>query len=174
MVSEHEPRHDIDGSKREFERRRDDQDRTLVAIHRVEAALESAAPGRERPWRDELLAALRVLDDSTATEEANAARPDSLVSDIARIHPRLRSRVHGLRAQYRHVRESIASLRRDLEEPDDAVPDFADLRHRLSWLITALRHQRARESDLVYEAYYQTYNVDIDINTESRPLSARP
>ncbi len=128
---------------------RDDQDRTLAAMHELEAALAAPAPGREPAWRDAVLAALGALDDATTTEAVNAARLDSLVFDIARVHPRLRSRVHGLRAQYSHVRDNIASLRRDLEDSKDTLPDFADLRHRLSWLLTTLRHQRARESDLI-------------------------
>jgi hypothetical protein len=39
--------------------------------------------------------------------------------------------------------------------------DFADLRERLAWLLTALRHQRARESDLIYEAYYEAFRADL-------------
>jgi hypothetical protein len=35
---------------------------------------------------------------------------------------------------------------------DDSETDIADVRHRLAWPLTALRHQRARESDLIYEA----------------------
>jgi len=152
---------------------RDDQDRTLAAMHQLEAALAAPAPGREPAWRDAVLAALRVLDDATTTEAVNASRFDSLVLDIARVHPRLRSRVHGLRAQYSHVRDNIASLRRDLEESTDSLPDFADLRHRLSWLLTALRHQRARESDLIYEAYYAAYDVDVELDPITRRAGAQ-
>lgn len=128
-----------------------DRDRTLAAVHRLEEALASPGPGRREPWRRDVLAALDELDAATRDEEANAARPDSLLSDIARNQPRLRHRVHGLRAQYRHVRDTIAHLRAELADPDSDT-DIADLRHRLAWLLSALRHQRARESDLIYEA----------------------
>ncbi len=47
-----------------------------------------------------------------------------------------------------------------LEGQSDPV-DFADLRERLAWLMTALRHQRARESDLIYEAYYEAFKADL-------------
>jgi hypothetical protein len=144
-----------------------DQDRTLAAIHDLEGALAAAAPGRERPWRDAVRAALDILGEAATEEEANAAEPDSLLSDIARNQPRLRHRVHGLRAQYRQVRDTIDALRPELA-PDPPALDVADLRQRLAWLLTALRHQRARESDLIYEAYYEAFNRDLarDAQTE--------
>jgi hypothetical protein len=54
-----------------------DQDRTLSAVHRLEAAMAAAAPGREGAWRDEVVSSLRALADATAEEERNAAEPDS-------------------------------------------------------------------------------------------------
>ena len=143
-----------------FDVRRADQDRTLDAAHRLEEALGAAAPLREDAWRDNVLGALDVLDRATADEERNAARPESLLSDIARTQPRLRNRVRGLRVQYRQLREAVAAVRDELHEPDAHV-DIADVRQRLAWLLGALRHQRARESDLIYEAYYEAFHRDL-------------
>ena len=134
--------------------RRADQDRTLTAMLELEVALESAAPGREPAWRTAVLAALAVLDEATNDEYANANNPDSLLSDIKRTQPRLRTRVRGLRTQYKQLRQAIVSIRSELADPDEEGNDYADVRQRLSWILTALRHQRARESDLIYEAYY--------------------
>lgn len=72
--------------------RRADHDRTLEAMHRLEAALGEAAPGREELWRDEVLEALSVLEAATAEEAENARRPDSLLSDLSHNQPRLRNR----------------------------------------------------------------------------------
>ena len=141
--------------------RQADQDRTLAAIHVLEAALSSAAPGREGDWRNEVITALRDLGEATTEEERNAAEPDSLLSDVARTQPRLRNRVRGLRAQYRQVRDTIDSLQPELAR-EDADLDAADVRQRLAWLLGSLRHQRARESDLIYEAYYEAFNRDIE------------
>jgi ATP phosphoribosyltransferase regulatory subunit HisZ len=141
--------------------RRTDQDRTLVAVHSLEAALAAAAPGRETTWQDEVRAALDVLHDASAEEARNAAEPDSILSDIARTQPRLRHRVHGLRAQYRQVTDTINALQHELDEIDER-PDVADLRQRIAWLISSLRHQRARESDLIYEAYYEAFQQDLE------------
>jgi len=138
-----------------------DQDRTLAAVHSLEAALAAAAPGRESRWRDTVRASLDVLHDATADEERNAAEPDSILSDIARTQPRLRNRVRGLRAQYRQVAETIHRLRHELDESDTDT-DVADLRQRLSWLLSSLRHQRARESDLIYEAYFEAFKRDVE------------
>lgn len=151
-----------------IEARQADQDRTLAAVHDLEAALATAAPGREAPWRDAVRAALDVLHTAATEEERSAAEPDSLLSDIARTQPRLRNRVRGLRAQYRQVRDAIDALRPDLDD-SAGNPDAADIRQRLAWLLGALRHQRARESDLIYEAYYEAFNRDLARDAQQRP-----
>ncbi len=144
-----------------WESRQVDQDRTLGAMHQLEAALAEAAPGRETAWRASVLDALSVLEDATTDEANNAKRPDSLLSDIGRTQPRLRNRARALRLQYEKLRETIASLRQELTDHPSGDVDYADLRQRLGWVLTALRHQRARESDLIYEAYYDAFNVEL-------------
>ena len=141
--------------------RREDQDRTLEAMHHLEAALSDAAPGREASWRQSVFATLLVLEAATDEEAANAKRPDSLLSDLARTQPRLRNRARALRIQYDRLRETISSTRREIEEHQESGADFSDLRQRLGWVLTALRHQRARESDLIYEAYFEAFNEEL-------------
>jgi hypothetical protein len=138
-----------------------DQDRTLAAMHQLEAGLEAAASGRPGPWWQDVTTALAVLDAATTDEESNAGRPDSLLSDIKRTQPRLRTRVRGVRAQYAQLRRALGELRDELNDAQDAPADVADIRQRLAWLLTALRHQRARESDLIYEAYFDAFNADL-------------
>ena len=53
-------------------------------MHDLEAALGSAAAGRESSWQAAVLAALVVLEEATDDEYANAINPDSLLSDINR------------------------------------------------------------------------------------------
>jgi hypothetical protein len=145
---------------------RADQDRTLAAMHALEGALGAAAPGRESSWRAAVLATLIVLDEATDDELANSTNADSLLSDIKRTQPRLRTRVRGLRTHYAHLRQTITSMRAELAKPDDDGTDFADVRQRLAWLLTALRHQRARESDLIYEAYYDAFNAELCLDDD--------
>ena len=171
-----EPGRDLEQCPDEFtaahragmETRRTDQDRTLAAVHELEAALSSAAPGREPSWRTDVARALAVLDDATTEEQRNAAQPDSMLSDIARTQPRLRTRVRGLRATYEQLRDTIAALSDEMAEGDD-VDDVDDLRRRAAWLLTAVRHQRARESDLIYEAYYEAFHRDLEVDARSQP-----
>ena len=111
--------------------------------------------------RRRVLSALAVLDRATEDEQHNADQLDSLLSDVARTQPRLRTRVRGLRAQYRQLQDGIASIRRELEAPDESAIDFHEVRQRLAWLLTALRHQQSRESDLIYEAYYEAFDAEI-------------
>ena len=152
-----------------IEIRREDQDRTLHAIHRLEHAVGAAAPGRADTWRQRVLAALVALDEATGEESWNANQPDSLLSDIARTQPRLRHRVHGIRAQYAQARQAITALRDEITQPNAGdSTDFADLRQQVARLTSALRYQRARESDLIYEAYYDAFDTDVESDTHRR------
>lgn len=150
-------------------RRQADQDRTLLAMQQLEAALAAAAPHREQAWQDRVRAALDILAGAVASEARNAGQPDSLLSDIARTQPWLRNRVRGLRLHYRQLHEAITSLHDELDQPGQAPTDPADLRQRLSWILSGLRHQRARESDLIYEAYYDAFGSDVALDATSPP-----
>ena len=67
-------------------------------------------------------------------------------------------------------------MRAELAKPDDDDTDYADIRQRLAWLLTALRHQRARESDLIYEAYYDAFDTELSLDddpTLGQPLRSK-
>jgi hypothetical protein len=158
-----------DSQRAGLEVRQADQDRTLAAMHRLESVLATAAPRREQDWRVAVSSALIALDEATAEEADNAQSSDSLLSDVSRTQPRLRNRVRGLRLQYRQLRDVVGSLRRELEADGGSAVDYADVRQRLGWVLTALRHQRARESDLIYEAYYDAFHTDLYAETDHGP-----
>ena len=162
-----------DAQRAGLDARQADKDRTLAAMHRLEAALGAAAPGREGEWRSGVASALAVLDATTADEVHDAEAPDSLLSDIARTQPRLRNRVRGVRLHYRHIRDMLGSLRREIDEGTEPDLDVADLRQRLGWVLSALRHQRARESDLIYEAYYEAFRADLAADGDRRDRDDR-
>jgi len=155
-----------------LEVRQADWDRTLTAAHRLESALAEAAPGREQDWRGKVVAAVRDLHQRTIDEAANADSPDSLLSDVARTQPWLRNRVRGLRQQYRQSRDALESLRAELDGAEGTTVDYGDLRQRLGWILTSLRHQRARESDLIYEAYYDAFRADLAADAARPPGGA--
>lgn len=147
--------------QRRLDERTADQDRTLAAMHQLEAALGAAAPRREQAWSNEVCRTLGILGEAAGEEAESAAQPDSLLSDIARTQPWLRNRVRGLRIHYRQLRDAIAALQDELDAAAGQAVDFADIRQRLAWVLAGLRHQRARESDLIYEAYYDAFRSDI-------------
>jgi hypothetical protein len=138
-----------------------DQDRTLAGMHQLEAALGAAAPRREQAWSNEVRRTLGILGQAARDEADNAAQPDSLLSDIARTQPWLRNRVRGLRIGYRQLRDAIAALQDELDAAAGQAVDFTDIRQRLAWVLAGLRHQQARESDLIYEAYYDAFWSDL-------------
>lgn len=155
----------IDDDERErLSRRQVDQDRTLDAMQALEAALARPAPGREAAWREAVIASLDVLAEATRQEAENANRPDSLLSDMARTQPRLRNRVRALRVQYRQLQEAIERGRHDVA--NSSVVGFAEVRDDVARLLTGLRDQRAKESDLLYEAYYDAFRSDLPRDAE--------
>ena len=173
--AEQDPGHGLAGARRHREEQRHaDQDRTLLAMQQLEAALGSAAPHREEAWFTEVRRTLGVLSEAARDEADNAAQPDSLQSDIARTQPWLRNRVRGLRVHYGQIRDAIAALRNELDSQAGYKADFTDIRQRLTWVLAGLRHQRARESDLIYEAYYDAFRSDLaqDAGNSSGPGEA--
>ena len=137
-----------------------DHDRTAEAIDQLSAALTAPASLRTPVWRRNVADALEMLDDAVDAEAAAHGDPDSLLSDIARTQPRLRNRVRGLRAEYARVGHQLrAGLDSVAGDPDVGV---AETRARLGDLISALHLLRGRESDLIYEAYFEAFDRDIE------------
>src|SRR5690349_14166344 len=60
--------------QRRADQRAVDQDRTLAAMHQLEAALAAAAPRREQAWSNEVRRALGILGQAARQEAENAAR----------------------------------------------------------------------------------------------------
>lgn len=142
--------------------RYEDQDRTLRALQQLEHAASAPLGDNATRRHHDLLQALIALQEAMAEEQANADRPQSLLSDLAHTHPRLRSRTRGTRAQYQQLRNTVAELLDDVATTRALDIDRDDLRKRVARLASALRYQRARESDLIYEAYYDTFEADIE------------
>jgi hypothetical protein len=140
--------------------RQTSHDRTVEALHQLDAALVAAATGRESVWRRNVTDALELLADAVTVESRAQIRPDSLLSDLARTQPRLRNRVRGLRSDDARLRRQINEALRILTDSDDV--GIAETRMHLGSLIAALQLTRGRESDLIYEAYYDAFNRDIE------------
>ena len=69
--------------------------------------------------------------------------------------------MHGIRAQYGQIRDTVRALVDQMTRSDPDALDIPDIRRRAERLASALRYQRVRESDLIYEAYYDTFNTEL-------------
>jgi hypothetical protein len=127
-----------------------DRERSLIAMHALEATAGRAAPGREEEWRSALADAVPALEQSFEEQRASYADPTGLMAQIARDEPRLRTWVRQLEHRWDELAETAGRLRESIEA--EGTWSVADLREQLRWLMSALHHHRAREADIVFEA----------------------
>ena len=134
--------------------------RLTFTMHRLEACLGQAAPGRETKWLDEVHRALDLLLAAMSESEAVVYRDDGLIEEIKYTTPRLLSRIANLQDEFDGLATQAKTLREQLVETSKrSNTAFADLRQRVDWLLSGLRHHQAKEVDLIFEAM----NVDIGI-----------
>ena len=129
-----------------------DRNMSLDALHVLEAALAEPAPARTSAWLDNVRAALHTLADALDTQAHGDSEAASLLSEIATDEPRLLPRIERLRAEHASLRDAVRDLLKGLNAGGDDRIDIADIRDRAAELARRLRHHRAREADLIYEA----------------------
>lgn len=132
--------------------------RLLFAIHRLEACLGQAAPGREEAWQQEVQQALQLLSVAMRESQDCVSSDGGLVESIRFEKPFLAGRIASLQAEFEDLRGQIQSTRKRLAESVLEF-DFADMRQQIAGILTALRQHQAKEADLVYEAI----NVDLGV-----------
>jgi len=133
---------------------RQEHDDLLTAMHRLEAALAAAAPGREQAWNARVLSELSGVQEALARHVASAEAPQGIFAEIDLSRPTLSRRVERLRQEHAELICQADALRKRIEPggPDER-PDFADIRQRAAWLLRALRHHQALETDLIFESF---------------------
>lgn len=139
---------------------REDRDRTLEAIRGLERALGRAAAGRG--WAEEARRSLDALEAAMIEEQRELNRPDSLLGLVVAHNPRrFEPRIRHVRDQYAGLIQQVTWLRKELASRGDNGVDASDLRQRAGWIIRALHHCRARQTDAVYEA------LELDLGREA-------
>jgi hypothetical protein len=134
-------------------RTRAEHDALVVAMHRLDASLACAAPGRERQW------ARRVSDDFDRVREALARHVAStegssgLFAEVERGRPTMASRLGELKRQHAELLAAAEALAGAARE-GDPLPDFRAIRRQAADLLFAVRHHHGEEVDLVYEAFW--------------------
>jgi hypothetical protein len=122
----------------------------LCAMRALESALAKPASHREMDWANLVLEALGALEDAMLRQEAELEGEDNTLAALARDQPRLLPRIQQLRQQYSDLVRQVSSLREQLI--GEGAPQSEETRQRLAWILTALKHFQAKETDLMYEA----------------------
>ncbi len=133
-------------------RTRGEHDFLLEAMHRLEAALASPAPGREGPWSGRVGHELRPVRDYLRAHVESAEGAEGLCRELAAAQPELGYRVEQLRIEHAKLLEMGSALARSVE-PAEALADFSSIRQHAADLLAAIRSHYAREVDLIYECF---------------------
>ena len=128
-----------------------DRDRTLEALHALEAAVGRPASSRSETWADAVRSSLEHLESAFGEQRASYDDPSGLMAEIAHDDPRLRTWVRQLRRRWAELETTTRTLRESLGESADPQAPY-DVRERVRWLSSAIRHHREREADLVFDA----------------------
>jgi hypothetical protein len=135
-------------------------DALVEAMQNLEAALASAAPGRELVWNRRVVERLRTVADQLAEHARAAESSDSSLAEVDAIQPALKYRVERLRQEHANLLQQAQALRKQIENHGAGeVPNFRDIRQRATWLLNALRHHQAAETDLIFEAFFTDIGV---------------
>jgi hypothetical protein len=124
----------------------------MAAMRALEAALARPTPGREASWEIFVLQNLKTLEETMRCQVAELEGENNALAAIGRDQPRLLPQIHQLRKQYADLLQQISSLREQLSS--EGAPQPTEIRQRLAWLLTALKHFQAKETDLMYEAVH--------------------
>ena len=142
---------------------RGEHDALLVAMHRLEATLAAAAPGREQEWGARVQGDLRLVREALARHAASAESPDGLLAELDLTRPAVVRRVERLRREHADLLQQASDLLRRVErlgrveqatEGAGERPDAADIRQQAAQLLNALRSHQAQEVDLIFETFY--------------------
>ena len=126
----------------------------LAAIHHLEAALASPAPGREREWAGHVAEDLGSVCRALAAHARAVEAPDGLYEQLEEAMPQAATRLRYLRETNRSVADRAELLRREVERIMVGEGSaFMAIRDHAAGLMTALRHQQSRELDLIFEAF---------------------
>ncbi len=128
-----------------------DRGRLIALMNNLESALAAASFQREDDWNVVVQGELEQLQLALRDSRSELNSNEGLFAEIAADHPRLINRMENLKQEFSDLERQIKTLRDQFKKLDQ-VPEVADIRERLSWLLKALRHAQAKENELVFEA----------------------
>lgn len=137
-----------------LEEGRSERVRILMASHRAEACLTAPAPGRERQWLESVYQALSLLRTSLGEASELGESAGGLIAKLKSEGRMYFHRADQLQQEFDEmVRRCDATIEHLRSQGDTEAIDYSDIRQRITWLLTSLKHHQAREADLVFEAY---------------------
>lgn len=126
----------------------------LSAIHSLEAALFSPAPGREREWATQVTGRLREVHGELETHRREAEGTDGLYEQLETVMPRAATRIQYLKDTNQSLVDRVELLIREVERiAKSGTGAFMAVRSNSTLLLGEMRHQQAREVDLMFEAF---------------------
>ena len=136
-----------------------EHDHLLAAIHRLEAALASAATC-QRAWADRVGDELKPVADVLELHVTSAESPDGLLAETDKVSPRLEYRLEQLRREHAGLRTQLRGLQQQIQHHgDDEKPNCQDIRRRAARMLDALRHHQAQENDLIFGSFFADIGV---------------
>lgn len=139
--------------QRELSKRtRAEHDDLLVAMHHLEAALASPAPGREEGWANRVASALPRVCELLRTHVESAEEGDGLCAELLSARPELGYRIEQLRTEHARLLDQAAALGSVVQKGAESA-GFADVRQEAASLLAAIRRHHANEVDLIYECF---------------------
>jgi hypothetical protein len=137
-----------------------DHEEILSAVHRLEAALASPAPGRETAWKQRAGAALVGVLDYLNVHRESAENKGGVIGEAEALLGRPPALAEARRQHMRLLKDG-SELLADLEDRHDDPKLKCEAVRRRAWgLASALRNHQALEADLILEAF------DLDIGGE--------
>jgi hypothetical protein len=137
-----------------------DHESIIQAVHRLEAALASPAPGRETAWKNRAGAALVGVLDSVNVHRGSAENEGGVIAEAETLLGRPPALAEA-RSQHVRLLKEAGELLADLEKRrEDSTLTCESVRERAWSLASALRNHQALEADLILEAF------DLDIGGE--------
>ncbi|HQU46964.1 MAG TPA: hypothetical protein PK867_29435 [Pirellulales bacterium] len=141
------------GQRGELSRRtRGEHDDLLAAMHQLEAALASPAPGRAEAWAKRVGRDLRLMREHLRSHVASAETADGLCSELKAARPEMTHRIEQLQTEHGHLLDSAAALADSLH-PTETAAAFAAVRQQAAELLELIRAHHAKEVALIYECF---------------------
>ncbi|MBM3458194.1 MAG: hypothetical protein FJX77_06650 [Armatimonadetes bacterium] len=126
----------------------------VEAMHRLEAALASPAPGREAEWAAHVLQDLETLLSVVQALREAVEGPGGLYEQVTETRPEASLRTMYLRDSNRYLADHARLLVEETERiARGEAAAFMAVRTHAAELLKELRQQQAREVDLVFETF---------------------